>query len=101
MPSHRRSQLTYTLAAGLAAATLAASPAGASPMLEPGSDDLAPLPEYRASEVTTIDQGFDWGSAAIGAGGAGAVLVLVSIGGVALASSRTGGGATRPAAGGR
>jgi hypothetical protein len=33
--------------------------------------------------VRTIDEGFDWGSAAIGAGSAGAVIVLVSLGGAA------------------
>ena len=33
--------------------------------------------------MRTIDEGFDWGSAAIGAGGAGAAIVLVSLGGVA------------------
>ena len=33
-----------------------------------------------------IDEGFDWGSAAIGAGGAGAAIVLVSLGGLAVAS---------------
>ena len=76
MPSHRSSQLTCTLAAGLAAATLAASPAAASPMLEPGPTTSRPCPSTARREVTTIDQGFDWGSAAIGAGGAGAVLVL-------------------------
>jgi hypothetical protein len=35
--------------------------------------------------VHTIDEGFDWGSAAIGAGGAGAAIVL-SLGGLALVS---------------
>ena len=30
-----------------------------------------------------IDQGFDWGSAAIGAGGAGALVVIVALGGTA------------------
>ena len=33
-----------------------------------------------------IDDGFDWGSAAIGAGGAGAIVVLISLGGVAYSS---------------
>jgi hypothetical protein len=36
--------------------------------------------------VRTIDDGFDWGSAAIGAGAGGAVILLVSLGGVAVAS---------------
>jgi len=96
MTSLRRIRIARSLAAGLAAIVLAVPSAQASQRLEPGSGE-APAPV----ETTVIDEGFDWGSAAIGAGGAGAVLVLVSIGGVALASSRTGGGATRPAAGGR
>jgi hypothetical protein len=36
--------------------------------------------------VRTLDEGFDVGSAAIGAGGAGALLVLVSLGGFAYAT---------------
>jgi hypothetical protein len=38
--------------------------------------------------VRTIDEGFDWGSAAIGAGGAGAAIVLVSLGGAAYVARR-------------
>ena len=33
--------------------------------------------------VRNVDDGFDWGAAAIGAGGAGALIVLVSAGGFA------------------
>ena len=33
-----------------------------------------------------VEAGFDWGSAAVGAGGAGAVVVLSSLGGFAYAS---------------
>jgi hypothetical protein len=33
--------------------------------------------------VRTVDDGFDWGSAAIGAGGAGALVMVVALGGVA------------------
>jgi hypothetical protein len=36
--------------------------------------------------VRSVDEGFDVGSAAIGAGGAGALLVLLSLGGFAYAS---------------
>ena len=98
MKSHRRSQLQRSLAAGLAVAALAA-PAQAAPILEPGSGDtpqssgaelrgLEPEPVTADSPAvtTTIDDGFDWGSAAIGAGGAGALIVLVSLGGLAYAS---------------
>ena len=37
----------------------------------------------QAPVVQRIDQGFDWGSAAIGAGGAGALVVIVALGGTA------------------
>jgi len=91
------------IALALAVAALAApATAGAHPATRDAQPaDRVVIEPDSAPVVQSIDQGFDWGSAAIGAGGAGAVLVLVSIGGVALASSRTGGGATRPAAGGR
>lgn len=90
MPSHRRPQFKRSLGAGIAAALLAVPAAQASPMLEPGSGDASPLPDSR---TTTIDQGFDWGSAAIGAGGAGALLILTGMAGVASQGRRRG---TRP-----
>jgi hypothetical protein len=92
MTPHHRSQLQRSLAAGLAVAALAAPAAQAAPIRAPESGD-APLslgPDTRGLEsdpapaiTTTIDEGFDWGSAAIGAGGAGALIVLVSLGGFA------------------
>ena len=97
MTSHRRSQLQRSLAAGLAAAALAAPAAQAAPMLEPGTGD-APLsmgpdtrglePDPAAPVTTTIDEGFDWGSAAIGAGGAAAVLLLGAAGASAVSPRR-------------
>jgi hypothetical protein len=87
MTSHRRTQFSRSLAAGLAVAALATPAAQASPMLEPGTGDTALSTEPAAADsptiTTTIDEGFDWGSAAIGAGGAGALIVLVSLGGFA------------------
>ena len=86
MRSHRRSQLHRSLAAGLAVAALAAPAAQAAPIREPGTGDAALSTEPVAADspaITTIDEGFDWGSAAIGAGGAGALIVLVSLGGFA------------------
>jgi hypothetical protein len=82
------------LAAGVTAAALAATPALARPIDDPR------LPQYRDGGVTAavtsepapadapvvvrrIDAGFDWGSAAIGAGGAGALIVIVALGGLA------------------
>jgi hypothetical protein len=95
MTSHRRSQFRRTLAAGLAVAALAAPAAQASPNREPGSGDtpgsaiidVTPVETDQAPPVTTtIEEGFDWGSAAIGAGAAGALLALVSLGGYKFAS---------------
>lgn len=95
MTSHRRSQFSRSLAAGLAVAALAAPATHASPMRDPGSGDtpgsatidVTPIETESAPPVTTtIDEGFDWGSAAIGAGAAGALLALVSLGGYRFAS---------------
>jgi hypothetical protein len=97
MTKFRRSQLRRSLAAGLAVAALAAPTVQAYPMREPGTGDtpgsaiidVTPVETGSDAPVTTtIDNGFDWGSAAIGAGAAGAVLALLSLGGYKLASSR-------------
>ena len=69
--------------AGLVAGALAAPAAVAQPIDDPQTSEPAPS---NTPVVRTIDEGFDWGSAAIGAGGAGAVIVLVSLGGVAYVS---------------
>jgi hypothetical protein len=73
-----------TLAAAVVVAALAAPAAQAAPIIEPGSG-ATPEPSAPAM-TTTIDEGFDWGSAAIGAGGAGAVIALVALGGFAYSS---------------
>jgi hypothetical protein len=72
--SHRLARL---VAVGLTAAALAAPAASArpAPLDPPVVIDPQPAP------VVTVDNGFDWDSAAIGAGGAGALLLLVSLGG--------------------
>jgi hypothetical protein len=90
MPSHRRSQLQRTLAAGLAAAALAAPAAHAVPNIEPNTGNASPSaePVPGPPTVTTIDQGFDWGSAAIGAGGAATVLLLGAAGASAVSPRR-------------
>jgi hypothetical protein len=88
--SHR---LTRTAAGSLAALALAAPAAVArqadvypgnatAPTAESVSPKTAPPPT-----ITTVDEGFDWGSAAIGAGGAAAVLVL-TMAGASAASHR-------------
>jgi hypothetical protein len=95
MTSHRRTQFNRSLAAGLAVAALAAPAAQAVPTREPGTGDTpgsatldaTPIEiEPAAPVTTTIDEGFDWGSAAIGAGAAGALLALVSLGGYKFVS---------------
>ena len=95
MTVHRRSQFKCSLATGLAAAALATPVAHAGPILEPGfreaphfdrSDVAAVAPGSRAADgpvtVRDLDDGFDWASAAIGAGGAGMLMVL-ALGGAA------------------
>ena len=90
---HRSRRLSRVLAAGVVAAALAAPPALAGPIdppvpRDPGTrvaadPEPAPVP---APVVQTIDDGFDWGSAAIGAGGAGALIVIASLGSFAYTS---------------
>ena len=70
--------------AGLATGALAAPAAVAQPLdVQPRAATGSEPPD--APVVRTIDEGFDWGSAAVGAGGAGAVLV-VSFGAFAFVS---------------
>jgi hypothetical protein len=73
--SHRLARL---VAVSLTAAALAAPAASARPA--PLDQPVAVEPES-APVVQSVDTGFDWDSAAIGAGGAGALLLLVSLGG--------------------
>ena len=74
---HSSHRLRRVLAASLAAAVLAAPAASArpAPLDEPVVLEPEPAP------VVVVDNGFDWDSAAVGAGGAGALLLLVSLGG--------------------
>jgi hypothetical protein len=83
MTTHHSHPIARLLTAGLVAGALAAPAAVAQPIADPQTSEPAPSD---APVVRTIDEGFDWGSAAIGAGGAGAAIVLVSLGGVAVAS---------------
>jgi hypothetical protein len=81
MITHHSHPLARLVVAGLAAGALAAPAAVAQPIdAQPrGSADQRPV-------VRTTDQGLDWGSAAIGAGAAGAAFVIVTLGGVAYVS---------------
>jgi hypothetical protein len=83
MTTHHSHPIARLVTAGLAAGALAAPAAIAQPIADPQTSEPAPA---AAPVVRTNDEGFDWGSAAVGAGGAGAVIVLVSLGGVAYVS---------------
>jgi hypothetical protein len=74
-PHHRISRM---VAVGLAVGALAAPAAIAKPAPLDAPVVIEPEP---APAIQTVDDGFDWDSAAIGAGGAGALLLLVSLGG--------------------
>jgi hypothetical protein len=86
-------RLSRALAAAMAVAALGAPPAVARPIDTPRGPvriDPGPIvvvePEQapaRPPVVQKIDDGFDWGSAAIGAGATGALVVIVALGGVA------------------
>jgi hypothetical protein len=80
MTTHHSHPIARLLTVGLSAGALAAPAAVAQPIADPPTSEPAPSD---TPVVRTIDEGFDWGSAAIGAGGAGAVIVLVSLGGAA------------------
>jgi hypothetical protein len=86
-----RHHLTQTLAGALAIAAIAAPAAGAFPaeQTQGNPNPNAPSTSAHVNDTTgaaaptvtrTIDQGFDVGSAAIGAGGAAAVLLLTAAG---------------------
>jgi hypothetical protein len=77
--SHR---ITRLAAAGLIAGALAAPAAHA----VPASPDRQPakrvVGEPAPPVVQSVDDGFDWASAAIGAGAAGGLVLLIGAGGV-------------------
>jgi hypothetical protein len=92
VPRHRPRRLTRALAGALAAMAIGAPATVARPVdTGPGWSASPPAPTQsdaaaRARPVIrTIDDGFDWASAGIGAGAAAAI-VLVSLGGVRAGS---------------
>jgi len=100
MKSHRRmTRRLRTLVIALAACTALAAPAAAEPgndYPQPATGKIGDTPEDFGKPVAPpappLDEasdtgGLDWPSAAIGAGGAG-VVIVVSAGGMALASRR-------------
>jgi hypothetical protein len=79
-PSTRRRRLTRSLAGALAIAAIAAPAAGAQPWHTLGPGEGATPPDHGQPVVTrTINDGFDAGSAAMGAG-VTATLLLAAAG---------------------
>lgn len=91
MSSHRHRRLCRLITAGLVAGVLVAPPALAMPMSGGSAADpdtpVDASATLAASEplVMEVEPGFDWGAAAIGAGG-GAALLALGLGGVASTS---------------
>jgi hypothetical protein len=79
--SHRITRLVAVAVAtgALAAPTASARPAGPD---SPSSGDPVVIDPVTPPVIQNVDEGFDWASAAIGAGGAGALILLVSAGGI-------------------
>ena len=94
--SARPQLLARLVAVGAIAVALTAPAAVARPIDGPNepvrpdpftSSTVAPDPAPADPPIVrSVDAGFDWGSAAIGAGGAGALVVVISAGGFAYMS---------------
>jgi hypothetical protein len=67
------------VALGLLALALAAPMASARPA--PVDTPNGPVTPDPAPVVQSVNDGFDWGSAAIGAGAAASIILLISVGG--------------------
>jgi hypothetical protein len=82
--SHRITRLVaVSLAAGaLVTPAASARPTGPDSPVPPSSGEPIVIEAEPAPVVQSVDEGFDWASAAIGAGGAGALILLVSAGGI-------------------
>ena len=79
---HRITRLVTT---GIIAGALAAPAASAQPAPldspRPAGSEPAVIKTEPAPVVQSIDEGFDWASAALGAGAAGGLVLLVGVGG--------------------
>ena len=79
--SHRTTRL---VTAGLVAGALAAPAASARPVADPpvprGGEPVV-IDDAAVPVVQSVDEGFDWTSAAIGAGAAGGLILLIGVGG--------------------
>jgi hypothetical protein len=78
-------RITRITAVALAAAAVGAPSANARPTSEPGGNKPGPIAQPQFKE---IDRGFDFGSAAVGAGGATGVVLLTVAGGMAVTRRR-------------
>ena len=75
-------KVSRLLTAGLIAGALAAPAASARPVSDPPiSNGSGPVVIKPAPVVPSVDDGFDWTSAAIGAGAAGGLILLIGAGG--------------------
>ena len=89
MPTPRSHRFTRAVAGALVITAIATPGAGARPIEEMFVDPRSGADQSRAEAAAptvtrTIDERFGWGSAAIGAGGATAVLLLTAAGASAL-----------------
>jgi hypothetical protein len=91
--SHRIARL---VSASLIAGALAAPAAGARPAgPDPPSTSEPVVIEPAPPVVQGIDDGFDWASAAIGAGAAGGLVLLIGVGGSTYRQRHRHAGASR------
>ena len=79
---------TRILAPAAAALALAAAPAHAMPAIDAPNHNSTPQVAAPATPAQHSGDGFDWGSAAIGAGGAAGLVALLSAGAVAVGRVR-------------
>ena len=78
--SHRITRLaTAALLAGALAAPAASARPVTDPPIENGSGPVVIEPD--SAPLVVVDEGFDWASAAIGAGAAGGLILLIGVGG--------------------
>ena len=75
-------RITLLVLVGLVVLALAAPVASARPAPADRQDTGEPFVLEPEPVAQSVDDGFDWASAAIGAGAAGAIILLISWGGV-------------------
>jgi hypothetical protein len=80
---------TRTAAATLAALALAAPAATAGPIIEPPIKQPTEPTPARPAPVRATDESFDWGSAGIGAGATGGLILVAAAGLAAAHRART------------